>query len=356
VLASAARADEASGTWTGELNVRAANYYWERSTRVIVPAAGVAVEAPNGLRMNVNYLVDVIASASVGSGVNGDGVFTELRHGVGAGAGKKFALGDNDLDLGVHAIYSTESDYTSWIYGANGSFAWNDKDSTLSLGLTRVADTVMSNANPGFRAGLTGLTTSLGFAQVLSPVLVLNVGYELVVLDGYLGNPYRSPLVGPLPRSETPPRQRLRHNAEGQLSWYLPDSQLTLQLYMRAYVDSWDVRALSPELRAYKQLARDWVGRLRYRYYVQSAADFAAPGTVGQYAAGYTGPLTKDPKLSAFDSHQLGARLEFTLTGLTGTILDFGKRAVLDLSFDYQWCTSAFGNNVIATAGGRLPF
>jgi hypothetical protein len=357
LMAAPARADEASGTWTGELKVRAANYYWERSTRVVVPAAGVAVEAPNGLRMNVDYLVDVIASASVAqTGGGADGVFTELRHGVGAGAGKRFALGDNELDVRVHAIYSTEDDYKSWIYGANGSFSWNDKDSTLSLGLTRVSDTVQNNADATFRGELKGLTTSLGFSQILSPVLMLGLGYEIVYLEGFLGNPYRRALIGALPRNEAPPSDRLRHNIEGQLSWYLPSSQTTLQLYGRAYVDSWDVRAITPELRVYQQLGRDLVTRLRYRYYAQTRASFALPTGETKYAVGYTGPLTNDPKLSEFHSHQVGARFEYTLTALTGTVFDFGRRLVLDLSFDYQWCTSSFGNNVIATAGGRLPF
>jgi hypothetical protein len=354
--AAVAHADETTGTWTGTLEGRA-NYFWERSTRVVVPALNVSLEAPNGVRMNAAYLVDVIASASIAqtSGAS-DGVFTELRHGVGVGAGKTFALGDNELDLSAHGIYSTEDDYKSWLYGVNGSFSWNEKDSTLSLGLTRVDDTVLSNANAMFRGRLTGLTTSLGFSQVLSPVLTHGVGYQFVVLDGFLGNPYRSALIGPRPQAEAPPDNRVRHNVEAQLSWFLPPSNTTLQLYGRAYVDSWDMVAISPELRVYQRLAAAWVARLRYRFYDQSRADFALPNGQRAYPEGYTGPLTNDPKLSAFSSQQVGLKLELSLAALGGSFLDFAKAGVLDLSFDYQWCTSTFGNNVIGTAGGRLPF
>jgi hypothetical protein len=354
-LGSAARADEASGTWTGQVEGRL-NYFYETSTRVVIPAAAVSVEAPNGIRLNANYLVDVITSASIATGANNDQLFTELRHAVGTGVGKRFSLGDNDLDLSAHVTFSTESDYTSWIYGITGSFAWNDKDSALRFGLTRVDDTVYNNTNPNFKEHLGGLTASLGFAQVLSPELIIGLGYEFVTLNGFLGNPYRRVLIGPLPHPEAPPDQRLRHNVETQISWFLPHSQTTLQLYARAYLDSWQVAAMSPEVRVYQQLSPAWVLRLRYRFYDQTRADFALQPGETRYMVGYTGATTSDPKLSAFLSNQIGIRFEVALAALSGTFVDFARTAVLDLSFDYQWCTSTFGNNVIATAGGRLPF
>ena len=71
MVISSARADEASGTWTGEIEGRA-NYYWERSTRVflvgppgdplVLPTVAAQVTAPNGLRVHANYLVDVITA------------------------------------------------------------------------------------------------------------------------------------------------------------------------------------------------------------------------------------------------------------------------------------------------------
>jgi hypothetical protein len=356
-IATSAHADETTGTWTGQLEGRL-NYFWERSTRVVIPTAKLSLEAPNGVRVNAAYLVDVISSASIAqTSGSSDGVFIEYRHGIGVGVGKKFALGDNELDLSAHGIYSTEDDYKSWLYGANGSFSWNDRNSTLLLGLTRVDDTVLSSADPTFKGQLSGLTTSLGFSQVLSPVLIFGLGYQFVYLDGFLGNPYRkTQLVGQAPNREKPPDQRLRHNAEAELSWFLPATATTLQLFYRAYVDSWDIVAMTPELRVYQQLGAAWVGRLRYRYYTQTRADFAPANGATRYPMGYVGPTTNDPKLTAFDSHQVGLRFEFTLAALGGTFLDFARAGVLDLSFDYQWCSSTFGNNVIGTAGGRLPF
>jgi len=356
VAAASVHADEVSGTWTGELEARG-NYFLERSTRVVIPAARVALAAPNGVRVDASYLVDVISSASIAQGASEDSVFTELRHAVGAGTGKTFALGDNDLDLSVHGTYSTEDDYKSRIYGANVSFAFNEKNSVISLGLTRVSDTIEDNRDATFRAHLRGVTAQAGVSQVLGRTLVLSFGYEFVVLSGFLGNPYRSAqFVAHAPVREDPPDERYRHNWELQLSWFAAATNTTLQAYARYYTDSWSIHAVTPELRLYQSLGRDLNVRLRFRYYTQSSAAFAPPGDDGRYEVGYQGPTTGDPKLMDFDSRQFGVRVSLALRALSNSFLGFASRGILDLQLDRQWCSSAFGNNVMATLGGRLPF
>lgn len=354
------RADEASGTWTGELEGRG-NYYYEKSTRVNAPAGKLSLESPNGIRMNVSYLADIIASASVAAtGGASDKVFTELRNAFGAGVGKTFEVGENALDLNARVIYSTESDYKSWIAGAYGSYAFNDKDTTLSLALTGVADRVYANmpglADAVYKGSLHGVTSTLSVLQILSPVWTMGLSYQFVVLDGYQANPYRRALIGPLPAPEAPPDRRLRHNIEAVTSYYVPATRSAFELFLRFYDDSWHIGAIAPELRVYQSLGRDWVVRARYRYYGQSKAYFALANDETRYAVGYTGPVTNDPKMTEFHSHQVGLRFTYTLHGLEGTFLNFASRAMLDVSLDRQWCTSAFGNHWEGTLGGRIPF
>ena len=359
-----ARADEASGTWTGELEGRG-NYYYERSTRVMIPTGRLTLEAPNGVRMHGEYLVDVISTASAAARSDSqDNVFTELRHGIGVGVGKLFTLGDHELDLSFHGIYSTETDYYSWIFGARASYAFNEKNTTLALGVVGVHDIVYRNLgtlgmhDPAFRGVLDGVTTSLSLSQVLSPVLIASLSYQFAYLTGYQGNPYRRALVGPRPLPEAPPEDRQRHNFEGQLQWYVPASSTTFQVFARFYTDSWSLQAITPELRIYQALGRDWTARLRFRYYLQGRASFALPHGQMAYAEGYTGPLTNDHKLRSFHSEQLGLRITYALTGLQGSALGFLSRAVLDVSLDHQWNNNGFNspNNLIGTLGGRLPF
>jgi hypothetical protein len=346
---SVARADEASGTWTGELEAHG-SYYLEKSTRVVVPTGRIALEAPNGVRVNAAYLADA------------DAVHIEVRQGVGLGAGKAFALGDNEFDLSATAIHSWESDYISWIGGVRAGYTFNQKNTGVSLGVLGVHDTVYKNeaGARNFIGHLDGVTFNFGFSQVLSPTVTFGAGYQLVLLSGYLGNPYRTATAGP-GRMENPPDSRVRHNLEGSLSWYLPGTMTTLQPFFRVYTDSWKMNAITPELRVYQQLGRDFNLRLRARYYLQSKAYFAQPASsIGVYDRSYTGYLTSDPKLTEFDSIQLGARISWALTAFDRTFLHFARNGVIDLSFDHQWTTIAsnsFGNkNLFIILGGRLPF
>jgi hypothetical protein len=126
-------ADEASGTWTGVVEGRG-NYFWERSTRVVVPEIELKLVAPNGVRMGVGYLVDAISSASIAqTGSDIDAVFTEYRHGVHAEVGKEVELGSMQIDPSVHGTYSTEDDYDSIIYGGGVALSWDERNNKLSL-------------------------------------------------------------------------------------------------------------------------------------------------------------------------------------------------------------------------------
>ncbi|HEX7478851.1 MAG TPA: DUF3570 domain-containing protein [Polyangiales bacterium] len=323
-----------------------------------MPTFKVTAESPSGVHLKADYLIDVISSASIAqTGGGKDGVFTELRHGVGSAVGKRFAVGDSELDLTVHGKYSTENDYVSYIYGVDSSLTLDDKNTTLNLGLTRVDDhweiagpvAVGQSRTPS----LGGFTTRAGVSQLLSPTLVLSGGYQLGVLEGFLGNPYRRALIGPLPHMENHPHERLRHNFDAHLAWFVPRTSTSFHLFYKAYIDSWSIAALTPELRVYQELGENFVARARYRYYVQDHAYFYESP---RYPRGYTGPLTNDPKMAEFESQQLGLKLEYRLSFLARSIFDFAKETWLDLSFDRQWCTSSFGDNVSATAGARLPF
>jgi hypothetical protein len=367
-LASSAQADESSGTWTGNVEARG-NYYLERSTRVMMPAVRVNVEAPDGIRVRASYVLDVIASASIAqTGGGKDGVFTELRHGIGQFAlGKRIDTGNAEVDLAVHGTYSTENDYKSLTYGIVGSAALNDKNTTLTLGVTRVDDVVENNTDPTFRGKLGAISFGLGLSQLLSPVLKFDAGYQLQYLEGFLGNPYRRALVGGrpragsdqlmggLPKPEDPPDTRWRHNFEGALSWYMPRTATTIQLYMRGYTDSWDIQALTPEPRVYQQFGNDTVLRVRYRFYTQTRADFAPEEGQTRYPVGYEGPVTSDPKMFSFHSQQIGLRLTYRLSALGGALSGL-RDAVLDASLDRGWSTSSFGNYWVGSIGGRVPF
>lgn len=354
-LTASARADEASGSWTGELEGRA-NYYWERSTRVVVPEGRLQLEAPNGIRMYGEYLVDVISSASIGQGVDEDGVITELRHGVGVGVGKELDFDSSQLDLSIHGVYSSENDYTSWIYGLDTALSFAERNTKLSLGITRVSDDIQANNDPTFSGELDGVTVSFGVEQLLGPRVTFTLGYQLAYLEGFLGNAYRRVLFeSGAPSREDPPEKRVRHNLTGRIAVALPTGT-AVHLLNRGYIDSWEMAAVTPELRVYQELGSSSLVRVRYRFYAQSAAEFARRGPYPGSSDNHSVDTTNDPKLLAMRSHTLGLAFEQRLSFFAGSVFDFAQQAWLDIMIDRYWSNTSFGNGIIGTAGARLPF
>jgi len=352
--APAVRADVASGVWTGTLEGRG-NYYWETSTRVLVPEGHLQLESPDGLRLGAGYLVDVISSASIAQGVGDDEVFTELRHGVEGNVGKEFDLGDLKLDLSARASYSTENDYKSLIYSLTTGLSFDERNTKLELSAAGVNDDVQASNDPDFEGELDGISLSVGLQQVLSPIMELGLGYQFAVLDGFLGNPYRSVQAGGAPVREAPPDTRYRHNANVRLKIFVPPTDTTVAVGYRGYIDSWEITALTPELRVYQAVFEGFLLEAGYRYYRQTSAYFIELGD-GQYPRGYQGPTTDDPKLDDMVTHTMTFGAALRLDFLAETFLDFAQGSWIDLQVSRYLSTSTFGNGVIASAGGRLTF
>jgi len=348
-LRTIAHADEVSGTWSGSVEGRG-NYYWEQSTRVLVPAVQVRADSPGGLHLGAGYLVDVITSASIATGVGSDTEFTELRHGVNALVGQTFDLGSSQLELTLNGVFSTEPDYTSYVYGLESSLTFNEKSTRVSLSLSGLNDDVRAT-NSDLGGPLEGVKVGVGIEQTVNAVMIASLSYQFGYLDGYQGNPYRS-VLRPAPVVESPEETRARHNLTARVSWAL-GSSTSLHVLLTGYTDSWEVRALTPEVQIYQQLGRDFVLRPHYRFYAQTKAWFE---TGGVYPSDWTGPTTNDPKMTEFTTHTLGLSAEYQLSFLANSALDFAEDALLDLSVSRYWSTNRFGNGIIATLGGKLLF
>lgn len=361
-----ASADGSSGTWTGDVELRG-NYYWERSTRVLAPEVRVQVESPEGTRVGAGYLVDTITSASQAAGARTDHRFTEIRHDVSLLAGHEIDLGWGQLDLSLDGNYSYEPDYTSAGGGLTSRLSLNQRSTVLRLGagythdvvgkVLRGANRVAAGrdlSNRGTQGTLDAVVVNFGIEQVLSPRLTFEAGYDVGLLYGYQHNPYRMVgIEGGAPVSENHPDRRYRHNGHARLALYIPETRTAVHAIYRAYVDNWDIAALTPEARVYQELGDLLMLRLRYRFYTQTAAFFAPPPD------GYTGDpeyITSDPKMDRFHSHLLGAMLLLHLEFLEDSPLDFAWQATLEMTFEYMWNTSDYGDGVIAQVAAHIPF
>src|SRR5262249_46180763 len=106
----------------------------------------------------------------------------------------------------------------------------------------------------GLQGTLTGLVISAGWSQVLTPRLTLSVGYDLGILEGLLSNPYRTVPIGANTPAERHPDERIRHTLYARLAFALEESRTSFHALYRAYLDSWDIAALTPELRIYQEI------------------------------------------------------------------------------------------------------
>ena len=360
------RADAATGTWTGDAQLRG-NYYWDRSTRVLAPELIAQLEAPQGSRMRVDYLIDSITSASIAAGAKEDTRFTEVRHDVDLKGGHEFIERKNPVDLFGGVRFSREPDYfsfatlfqpTIWLadratmFRGRLSYRHDEIGQSFRGGSQQTPGNMGGTSAERFRETLDAISIAVGWEQVLTRTLTFEVGYDFTYQWGFLANPYRSVLGGQ--RAEEHPDQRFRHLLMSRLAWYIPRSRTSLQLLYRSYVDNWKLSAVNPEFRIYQEMSPYFQTRLRYRYYTQTSSFFyeSDPNDYSfedQY-------VTADPKMSDFHINEIG--IQFLVLGsfLEGRAHRSIAGAQFDISFNYRWNTNAYGNQVVAQTGLRIPF
>lgn len=359
------QADEVTGTWTGDVQLRG-NYYWDRSTRVVAPEIIAQLEAPQGSRLRVDYLVDSITSASIAAGALEDTRFNEIRHDVAVKGGHEFYERENPVDVWGGVRFSREPDYFSFSTFFQPSIWLADRATRLLGRVTYLHDEIGQNFRGGtqmrpgedgtrgsdFGERLDAVSMAVGWEQALTPTLTFEVAYDFTVQSGFLANPYRSVLGGQRP--EEHPGIRLRNLLYSRIAWYIPRSRTSLQALYRSYFDDWSISAINPEVRVYQEMSPYFQTRLRYRYYKQTSAFFyKSDPNAYTFEDVY---VTNDPKMSAFQVNEIG--IQFLVLGsfLEGRAHRSIAGAQFDISFNYRWNTNAFGNQVISQAGLRIPF
>lgn len=335
----------------GELTARGM-YYKERATRVVQPMLDASFDVGERGSGDAHFLVDSITSASAATGSAGAG-FTERRYEVGGGYRRQLGL----LGLGGTARYSTEPDYRASYGAVHGDVELFAKNLTLSTTFGVGSDQVTNAGAPALVQRITGhLTTvlaSVSASQLVSEHGVVGLSYDLIRLNGYQQNPYRTVTVGGAVLQERHPDTRTRQAVGVSLKWFFPRLGATVIGQYRFYADSWDVHAHTPEVRVAKDVG-DWITiGLRYRYYRQDAASFyrdtypmADPAIAPYYSA--------DVKLSAFDGHLFGGRLEVAggALGLGGRLEAARGEAVVE----YVVQNNRFGNALVSYVALVLPF
>lgn len=298
------RADEVSSS----LYVRADTDH----TTVISPRVRGNASLSERTRFDAVYAADIWTSASIDIRASASKrPVTEQRDEL------DLALTQELEDLSLHAGYrfSIEHDYTSHGGSLGGTLNLANKASTLEANLRAIGDTVGASGDPNFARRLMTLDGSLSFLQILDPVMLAQLTYELAYNDGYQASPYR--FVGPggtgfgcvgaaicLP--ERVPSQRTRHAFALLLRRALSDA-ISLGFTYRFYFDDWGLRSHTALGELGWNVGAHTLLSLRYRFYTQNAVSF--------YQAIYDSLAsdqwrTRDRELSPLTYHRAGTELE----------------------------------------------
>ncbi len=189
----------------------------------------------------------------------------------------------------LQLAYSEEQDYTSFSVAVRNAIAFNQKNTTLTLGLATAHDRVQGLAFAGQEDKRT-YDAMVGLTQLLDPKTLVTCNLTIGRAEGMLSDPYKIVWVDWLPRWEKRPDTRDKQIAYVSLIRYLEPLRASIEVGYRYYTDTFGIDAHTASLAWYQKLGDQVTVRPAVRYYTQSAADFYAvefSGTPEFYSSDY---------------------------------------------------------------------
>ncbi len=317
-------------------------YYGEENGRVEVSTQGVYFDLSPKPWMSLkgNFIYDSISGATPrgtpyqpGTNAINTVPMDDIRY-----AGylePTFKFGNHTLSPQV--AYSIESDYESIGISVNDAIDFNDKNTTLLLGLSHAFDHVLPNGDAE-RFHLDQIITTkqrkdttdalIGVTQLLGPATVatcdLTVGYS----DGYLSDPYKRVLFdnyfytpGPDPANpnaftgwaENRPDHKLREVVYLSLDHNFEKLSGAVMASYRFYHDDFGITAHTAEVQWNQKIGKHVIVSPMFRYYTQTAAYFYATHFPGDPENPGIFPLpnyfSSDYRLSELHSYTYGVEV-----------------------------------------------
>jgi hypothetical protein len=358
LLGAALGSAPAPGRGEDRVSVNGA-YFRETSTRVVQPMIEISKDLPDGYAVSAHFLVDAITSASIAAGTTQDNIFTELRKEFGLQVGKTI----DHTHMSLLYRQSREPDYVSHTFGVQVAQDIWDNSGTIALSVARGPDELGMTLD----RSLDVYFASALYTQALSPTLIVELGYEVSYLRGYLANPYlQVPNLG----YENPPSERLRHVFVTRFAYYLPRSRTGLQLHYRFYVDHgledppdpWRMVGHSVEGRVYQELLEGLELRLSYRLHSQGAARFWCNTDVSRGGRSdcygfFPTYYSADPKFGPLATHVPQAKLTWEARALASVpVLGWLSSGAFEISYAYYFQSTHYGGAHLLQTGYSLPF
>ncbi len=306
--------------------------YRESAGRIAVEVHGATIEKDFGpnLHLKLEGVIDAIAGATpngqpapAGSDQVPLSRLTERRKAWNAALSRQFAR----VNVAVGVANSRESDYVSTGWSLNTLSDFNQKNTTLLVGLAGTEDDVRVFHQTGPAAKRTR-DLIVGVTQLLDPQAMVTFNLTWGRQRGYLADPYKLvqketeivPGVSlPLTFPENRPAERDKGLAFLGYHRTFPRASGALELGYRFGRDSYDVTSHTLEAAWFQSLGPQVILRPSFRYYTQDAAEFyhyRLDGTTVVPLAGAPRPggpfYSSDYRLSALRTLTYGAKLVWT--------------------------------------------
>lgn len=251
----------------------------------------------------------------------------DVRTGVLAALSQQF--GDHRVELELS--HSRESDYLSQGVSLNDKWELNQKNTTVSLGLNFLNDTIRVIGTDDQNKKSYDLF--LGLSQLLDRKTILSANLTLGYAEGYLNDQYKviqrdETLVipgGVIPVTniyrENRPSSRLRGVLQLQGTRFFSGAQGALDVLARFSQDDYGISSQTLQLEWRQGLSR-WLDVTPFcRYYRQNAADFyhrtlneVDIATPARFPDGGGPNYSADYRLSSMEAVSLGLKARLRLT------------------------------------------
>lgn len=309
--------------------------------------------------LNKHRAVSAVSGASSAVSSAGGSSATDTRHALTLGVSHNF---NNIIGAEAYLDYSTESDYTSLTPTVTLKKDLFEKNTTITLGYSRNMDTVKGNLMDNSEDKNVD-NFFVGLTQVLTPFTIAQIGYSrnessgfqsegirLVPVDGVTADTCTEETATCV--QEVFPETRSRNAYLAGISHYFSGGLLdrsSIKLTARYYNDDWDITSYTGDIEYYKYLSEEWLLRLNYRYYTQTAAFFVKDSYLSADEF-----KSSSPQLEELDSNLYGAKLAY--------LFKEGEQITDGISLGtiegkYEYYTETIGVNAhIISAAIRLLF
>lgn len=279
--------------------------------------------------------------------------------------------------------YSEESDYRSVGVSLNHSIDLNEKNTTLTWGISHAFDQVLPNPGESITTKQDKNATDflLGITQLLGPNTIFRANLTLGYSHGYLSDPYKrayfeadgviydhpdetDPIFRYTVWPEIRPRHKFRQVAYLSLQHFVTPLQGAVEVSYRFHHDDWDVIANTLTLQWHQKIGKHVTLSPLFRYHQQTEASFYGTRFPGDPAyppglpdsALYATPqhYSADYRLSALDSYTFGVSASIQLHEKVS--LEFGYKRYEMSGRDRETNAGQYPSAHVFTGGLSLWF